>query len=129
MSALVVVSLSAVVAFAASAFHTERTLWSHYEGDVWVANHLDWSPTQVFADGARLLPSLEAPARLRPGTFRFVKGFGLAVNVGSGGPTSHVVAASHPGHGFFVSDHEGVVIEGFGASVEEKKAARSIAHR
>src|SRR5262249_23034876 len=68
---------------------TNPALWAPYAGSVWLAASVDWGPLQVFADGARLAPSSASPDALPPGTFRFVSGAGLYVNVGGASPASH----------------------------------------
>ena len=87
-------------------------LWKPYSGNVWVAASVDWTPRQVFADGARLTPSGGSPANLSPGAFRWVSGVGLCVNVG-GSPAGHAIGVGRRKYGFVAYAEEWVTIEGF----------------
>ena len=89
-------------------------LWTQYSGDVWLAASVDWTPGQVFADGARLLNNgTGKPKDLLPGQWMEVAGAGLYVNAGGGSPAAHAAAVGHRTHGFLVSAHSHVFISGF----------------
>src|SRR5262249_35603338 len=89
------------------------SLWSAYSGNVYRAAGVNWSPLQVFSDGARLAPSSASPASLPPGSFRFIGGQGLYANVGGGNPGAHQALVSHRNNGFSLSAKSWVTIDGF----------------
>src|SRR5262249_43711702 len=60
--------------------------WVPYAGNTWLAASVDWSPKQVFVDGARLTPSASPPDSLAPGAFTWVLNAGLYVNLAGGNP-------------------------------------------
>src|SRR5437667_10964781 len=87
--------------------------WVLYSGDVWLAASVNWSPLQVFADGARLAASGASPASLPAGTFRWVSKQGLYVNVGGGNPGDHQARVRHRTYGFVLSGRSYVTLDGF----------------
>jgi hypothetical protein len=87
--------------------------WQPSAGDAWVAAAVTWAPLQVFADGARLTPSMAAPGSLPEGAFTWVSGQGLYVNVGGGNPGARDIRVGRRLHGFRVSGRTHVTIEGF----------------
>ena len=93
--------------------YSNPTRWVPYSGDVWVAASVDWTPRQVFADGARLAASGGSPANLAPGTFRWMNNLGLCVNVGGGNPAGHQIGVGRRKYGFVAYAEEWVTIEGF----------------
>jgi parallel beta-helix repeat protein len=96
-------------------------LWASYSGDVWLASSVTWMPAQVFADGARLVPSTSQPKDLEAGQWCWVAGAGLYVNAGGGSPAAHAAAVGHRTHGFFVSGHAHIFIDGFTIVRAEEK--------
>jgi parallel beta-helix repeat protein len=95
--------------------------WVPFAGDVWVAAGVDWTPLQVFADGARLTAATGSPANLSPGTFRWVNNAGLCVNVGGGNPASHQIGVGRRKYGFVAYAEEWVTIEGFTVTRTENR--------
>src|SRR5439155_13879318 len=87
--------------------------WALFTGNVWFASSVTWSPLQVFADGARLASSTATPSDLPPGSFSYVTGQGLYVNVGGDNPGVHQAHVGHRSHGFKVSGKPWVTILGF----------------
>ena len=87
--------------------------WIQYGGPVWVAPSVSWAPNQVFADGVRLEAATSTPAGLPAGSFRYIAGSGLYVNVGDGNPGSHGLMVGRRTSGFRVSSKSWVTIEGF----------------
>ncbi len=92
---------------------SSRSQWLPYVGDVWLAPSVDWSPVQVFADGARLRAAAVPAAGLAPGEFVYEPGSGLFVNVGGDHPALHDAAVGHRSHGFLVSGKSDICIDGF----------------
>jgi len=88
-------------------------LWVRYSGNVWLAASVTWAPKQVFADDARLAPSTVSPASLPTGSFEYVAGSGLYVNVGGTNPGSHRTQVGHRLNGFFASGKSYVAFQGF----------------
>ncbi len=87
-------------------------LWTQGPGSSWVAASLDSAPHQVFADGARLVATTAAPASMASGTYRFIDGQGLYVNVG-GNPGNHAAKIGRRTHGFRLSGDSYVTVQGF----------------
>jgi parallel beta-helix repeat protein len=100
---------------------TAAGTWGPYAGDVWYAPGVDWQPLQVFADDARLHVSTAAPEAIPAGSYRWVAGIGLLVNVGGGNPRDHGVAAGRRSFGFLVSNRSDVLIDGFHVTRTESK--------
>src|SRR5438445_627136 len=61
----------------------------------------------------RTTPVLLALASLPAGTFQYVAGVGLYVNLGTGNPGSHALLVSRRAYGFRVSSKSWVRIDGF----------------
>lgn len=102
-------------------------LWNHVVDGVWIAPTVDWDPAQVFADGERLQPSAQlTPTTVEPGRFRWFMGEGLAVNLGAN-PASFGIAVGRRSHGFLVSDHNHVVIDGFEVRHAERRGIELLA--
>ena len=59
------------------------TQWTQFYENVWLAAGVTWPAQQVIADGVRLQPSIVGPATMPAGSFTYVAGVGLFVNVGS----------------------------------------------
>lgn len=96
--------------------------WTNYSGNVWLASSVTWEPSQVFADGARLTVSVDAPAALAPGTFRYQAGTGLFVNVGGGSPAGHQAAVGgNWRYGIRANASAWVTIDGFQVTRTEDK--------
>lgn len=87
--------------------------WVLLSGDVWLASSVNWSPGQVFADGARLTASTGAPASLPERTFRYVAGAGLYVNAGGGNPGLRQALVGRRANAFILNGKSWVTIEGF----------------
>ena len=87
-------------------------LWAAGPGSSWLAASVSWSPVQVFADGARLAVTALDPASMPAGTFRYIAGTGLYVNVG-GNPGLHAARVGHRSHGFRIPARDYVTIQGF----------------
>ena len=96
--------------------------WAPYSGNVWLASSVTWSPLQVFADGARLIPSTAAPTALPSRTFRYVPGAGLYVNAGGGNPGTHLARVGRRTYGFRLSGKSWVTISGFTVARTQDRA-------
>lgn len=91
-----------------------NALWTPLAGGNWLATGVNWTPEQVFADGARLQPSTKpTPEEVEPGRFAWFAGQGLAINLGGGSPATHAVAVGRRTNGFTMSGRSNIVIEGF----------------
>jgi acid phosphatase len=98
------------------------SLWTLVYGTVWLAASVDWSPLQVFADDARLTGSSPAgPDQLQPGSFSYVAGAGLYVNLGGDNPGLHKAAVGHRQYGFYVSNRSWISIAGFTVTRAENR--------
>jgi len=100
--------------------------WAPFAGDVWLASGVTWTPQNVYADGARLQPSSQAPDAVGPGEWLYVPGSGLYVNAGGGSPASHAAAVGRRTHGFLVSGHSNIFIDGFTIQRAEYKGVEVI---
>ena len=109
-----------VVVDGADALNAESD-WIQFSGNVWLAPEVDWSPNQVFGDGARLTASTASPAGLPPQSFRYIAGDGLYVNLQNGNPATHHVSAGRRPYGFQVNGRSRVVIEGFTVAHQEAR--------
>ena len=87
--------------------------WTQFSGNVWLAAGVTWAAQQVIADGLRLLPSIAAPAAIPAGSFSYVAGTGLYVNVGGGNPGGHGTLVGRYAYGFSVPARSWVTIAGF----------------
>jgi parallel beta-helix repeat protein len=96
--------------------------WASYFGNVWLASSVNWTPFQVFADGVRLIPSGATPTALPPGTFKYVNGTGLYVNVGGGNPGSHNARVGKRQYAFRLSGRSYVTINGFNVTSTEDRS-------
>ncbi len=100
------------------------SLWTPYAGSVWLAASVTWSPVQVLADSARLVVSTATPSSLPSGSFEWVSGQGLYVNVGGDNPGNHDAEVGHRTYAFFVSSKSWIVIDGFTATRGEVVSVR-----
>jgi len=100
---------------------SDPSLWNPYGGNVWVAPSVTWSPVQVFADSTRLTLFGGTPDQLPPGSFTYVDGEGLYVNVGGDAPGAHAIAVGHRAYGFYVSNRSWVSITGFAITRSENR--------
>jgi len=88
-------------------------LWTPSSGTVFLAASVTWSPRQVFVDGSRLTPSVDAPGQLASGAFTWVSGQGLYVNLGGDNPGSRETRVGRRNYGFNVFSKSWVTIDGF----------------
>ena len=86
--------------------------WTNYTGQVWLAAAVNWIPTQVFVDGARLAPVDVLPEFLTPQAFRYMPGEGLYVNLGGENPGAHQTLVSRRTNGFRINGRSWVTVEG-----------------
>jgi parallel beta-helix repeat protein len=93
--------------------YSASDLWVLVSGNVWLASSVTWDPKQVFVDGARLAPSMDAPASIPANTFEWVSGTGLYMNLGGGSPGSHDTQVGHRNYGFTMFTKSWIEIEGF----------------
>ncbi len=93
--------------------YSAPSLWSAVVGDVWLAASVTWSPRQVFADSTRLSAATVAPDSLPPGSFLYVPGTGLYVNVGGGSPAARRAAVGRRSYGIQSNGESWVTIDGF----------------
>jgi parallel beta-helix repeat protein len=87
-------------------------LWALYGGTTYRAASVTWTPLQVYVDGARLTATTAVTGSMPAGTFKWVTGEGLYVNVG-GNPGSHQTLVGHRKYGFTMSTKTFVVVDGF----------------
>jgi len=87
--------------------------WTRLSGNVWRAAGVTWPPQQVIADGKRLLSSIGTPDALPAGSFVYVAGTGLCVNVGGDNPGAHGTLVGRYAYGFSVPGRSWVTIAGF----------------
>ncbi len=87
--------------------------WTPVSGDVYLAASVTWSPLQVFVNGQRLTPSVDAPAFMAANTFRWISGAGLYVNAGGGNPGLQQTLVGRRANGFRLSTKVWVVIRNF----------------
>jgi parallel beta-helix repeat protein len=96
--------------------------WMLSSGTVYVTSSVTWgTPSQVFSDGVRLTPSSASPNSLPVGTWRFVSGAGLYVNVG-GNPSTHLMRVGRRLYGFRLSTKNYVTVDGFTVTGTEDRA-------
>jgi parallel beta-helix repeat protein len=95
--------------------------WVPFSGDVYRAPTVNWSPLQVFKDGARLTPSTASPAALPANSFVYVSGAGLYVNAGGGNPGLHALLVGRRSYGFLLSGRSWVTIAGFQVAHNESR--------
>jgi parallel beta-helix repeat protein len=98
--------------------------WTAVQGNVWLASSVDWSPVQVFSDGARLATATGDPTLIPTNSFEFVSGTGLYVNLGGGNPGTHVLEVGKRAFGFSLSSRSYVTIDGFTVTRCEDRGIR-----
>src|SRR5262249_43793464 len=96
--------------------------WVQYSGNVWVASTVNWSPGQVFADGARLSAAGNSPNALQPGSYRYVAGQGLYVNAGGGNPGTHQARVGRRANAFVLAGKSWITIDGFTVTRTEDRS-------
>ena len=87
--------------------------WQPVNGLVWLAVSVRTAPSQVFVDSVRLAPWSGPPDQLAPGSFEFVLGQGLYVNIGGDNPGLHEVLVGSRLYGFQLTHRSWVTIRGF----------------
>jgi len=100
---------------------SDPSLWTPVAGSVWLASGVTWAPAQVFSDGARLAPSTDPPELLPSGSFAYVAGSGLYVNLGGANPGEHEAAVGHRAYGFYLGNRSRVTITGFTITRSENR--------
>src|SRR5262245_13390674 len=101
---------------------TLASKWVLYSGNVWLAASVNWSPGQVFADGARLTAAGNSPNALQQGTYRYVAGQGLYLNAGGGNPGGHGALVGRRTNAFVLSGKSWVSIDGFKVARTEDRS-------
>ena len=96
--------------------------WTVASGSVWLAATVTWDPKQVFVDGSRLTVSTDPPTSILPGTFRYVSGSGLYVNIGGPNPGSQTTFVGRRTAGVRLTGRSWVHIQGFTVTRTEDKA-------
>jgi len=86
--------------------------WATTATSAFLAAEVNWTPNQVFVDGARLAKATSADA-MPTGSFFYLAGTGLFVNLGGDNPGAHDVAASRRNYGFTMSTKSFVTVDGF----------------
>ena len=92
---------------------SEPALWSPVSGSVWRAASVDWNVRQVFLDGVRLAPSTAPATHLPSGSFRWISGEGLYVNIGGVNPGQRRMHVGRRTNNFRLNGVSWVSIEGF----------------
>jgi len=88
------------------------TAWTAFTGNAYVAASVTWAPRQVFADGARLA-AMSTADNLPKGSFAFVPGVGLVVNLGGDHPAAHRILVGRRANAFRIGNVSFVRIRGF----------------
>jgi parallel beta-helix repeat protein len=101
--------------------YSSPTLWVPYSDAIYLAPSVSWNPMQVFMDGARLTPSLDAPGSLLEESFTWVSGEGLYVNAGGSEPGDHELLVGRRNYGFNMFTKSWITIEGFGIAHTESR--------
>lgn len=96
-------------------------LWAPSLGTSFVAASVTWTPKQVFVDGARLAATTLTPDVMPSGTFRWVSGEGLYLNLGGDNPGSHATLVGHRNFGFNIFSKSFVTFDGFAISHTEDR--------
>ena len=97
--------------------------WTPFMNGVWRAG-VTWAPRRVFVDGAPIDSSMQAPDALPEGTFRYVAGEGLYVNLGGDNPGDHATFVGRRNNGFNLAARSWVTIEGFEITRTEDRGIR-----
>lgn len=98
-------------------------LWALVSGSVYLASTVTWNPVQVFADGTRLAPSTGLPpSSLLPGTFSYLAGQGLYINLGGGNPGAHSLFVGRRSSAFRIIGKSWVTISDFTVTRTEDSA-------
>ncbi len=97
--------------------------WTQVAGDVWLASTVNWSPVQVFANGARLLDStFVSPTTIPANSCTWVSGTGLYVNVGGGNPGAQQLMVGKRLSAFLLPARSWVTLQGFTITRTEDKS-------
>ena len=96
--------------------------WTNTTGNIWRASTVNWSPKQVFADGARLTITTANTNSIPAGTFKYVSGSGLYVNLGvSGNPGTHDMKVGRRNYAIVLSGKSWITIDGLTATRTEDR--------
>ena len=97
--------------------------WTPFMNGVWRAA-VTWAPRRVFVDGAPIDSSMQAPDALPEGTFRYIAGEGLYVNLGGENPGDHATFVGRRNNAFNLASRSWVTIEGFEITRTEDRGIR-----
>jgi parallel beta-helix repeat protein len=97
-----------------------EAVWTNYSGNVWLTP-IGWAPNQVLEDGHPLVPATDDPTLLATGTWRYVAGQGLYVNVGGPNPGTVGTQAGHRLNGFHVNGKSWITIQDFCVIASDEK--------
>jgi parallel beta-helix repeat protein len=100
---------------------SDPDLWQPAQGGIWLAPGVTWSPNQVFVDSLRLKHWDGEASAAPPGSFGYVSGVGLFVNIGGDNPGNHLVLVGRRPYGFQMSSRSWVSIRGFTIEHEDLK--------
>jgi parallel beta-helix repeat protein len=100
---------------------SSATLWALASGTTWLAASVDWGPVQVFVDDARLAASTAPVDQLPSGSFTYVAGAGLYVNLGGDSPATHRTAVGRRQYGVYISNRSYVSVAGFTITRSENR--------
>ena len=96
-------------------------LWTPSLGTTFLAASVTWTPKQVYVDGARLALSTLTPDLMPAGSFSWVTGVGLYVNLGGANPGSRTTLVGHRNYGFNVFTKAFITVDGFNISHTEDR--------
>jgi parallel beta-helix repeat protein len=94
--------------------YSDPSQWAPYSGSVFLQDSVTYQPSQVFVDGARLRDTTgTSPGLIPPGSFAWVSGHGIYVNIGGDNPGTHTTLVGDQTYGFTLWGTSYVTIQGF----------------
>ncbi len=95
--------------------------WVLTSGTIYKASSVVWSPKQVYVNGTRYAASTASTTAIPSGSYRWVAGTGLFLNVGGGNPGLKQVAVGHRTYGFVMTGRSWITVDGFSVTHTEDR--------
>ncbi len=105
---------------------TNPSRWALATGDTWLAASVLWPTTHVYANGVRLSVTTAPPESMAVGTFQWVFGTGLYVNVGGDNPAGHDLRVGFHPNAFRITSRQYVTVRGFDVTRTEEHGIYSL---
>jgi PKD repeat protein/phosphatidylglycerophosphate synthase len=95
--------------------------WVLSSGSIYKASSVVWSPKQVYVNGLRYAVSTASTSAIPAGSYRWVAGSGLFINVGGGNPGLRQVLVGRRTYGIVMAGRSWVKVDGFSVTRTEDR--------